>query len=38
SVEKPTFTPDVLGEYTAQLIVADWACPSAPDTVVITVE
>ncbi len=33
----PTFTPDLLGTYVAQLIVTDGALESEPDTVVIEV-
>jgi hypothetical protein len=34
----PTFVPDLLGAYTAQLIVNDGTLNSAPDTVVITAQ
>jgi len=33
---KPTFTPDLAGQYVIQLIVDDGTVPSAPDTMVIT--
>lgn len=33
---QPTFTPDVAGDYVAQLIVNDGLIDSAPDTVVVT--
>jgi hypothetical protein len=35
--EMPGFTPDLLGDYTAQLIVNDGELDSEPDTVTITV-
>ena len=34
----PTFTPDIIGDYTIELIVNDGTDNSAPDTVVITAE
>ena len=37
AIVNPTFTADLGGTYTAQLIVSDGALPSAPSTVTITV-